>query len=345
MTNRNFSSTTLAHAGYLPLLQKHLESIDKAAHNFNSKNDTRLVHYLLVNKCDCKNMIDKVFNICSRVKNIDVKIFTTPKSLTIAQSRNFLFKKTKEDFVIFWDVDILVDKSYFNNLQNIIKNVSDKTKAIAGGLGGFKISYWGHPEFLMDLFAYYGKIETTPKMTKLDLSLYTSLNKKLTKLSGCYSSYLSGCNQIIHRDMHRFHGGFDEKYWGAEDRVMAYTVQNQGYKILFAPNCHVRHMYNFTLKDILKRKRNHGYYSAMFRGQFRESDYKPQSGLKKWIKSLFSIVYPAKTFRKNPKLFIYHFIIFWPYLCGSLLFHIEKNFTNIKAYKSEFSDFSFSSNF
>ncbi len=301
----------------------------------NIKNQLQIKILLSYAKSDNDKKYFK--EILEKFPNMDIQYFVVNKRLTCAEARNYLFQQTSTEWCIFFDADVILSKNYFvefNSILNDQKNL-DNVRAFAGGMGAWGASDWGYNEYLMDMYAYYGKA-TGINVKKIDLTDYAALlNQKepnYKKLNMLKTYYLQGYNQVIHSSMYIEHGGYDDSYFGAEDREMGARIYSLGYEIKLAPKMLVYHYFNFSRNDICRRKYSHGYYSAKFRGKYRNLDVVSyERGWVKWVKYFSTLILVPKTFRSWNK-YKYYQLAFWTYFFGSVIYNAEKA-TGFKLFK------------
>lgn len=330
---KSYSVCTIVHPAFLRLLETHIISIEKAA--IKIKNQLPIKILLSYAKSDNDKKYFK--EILEKFPYMDIEYFTVDNRLTCAQARNFLFHKISTEWCIFFDADVILAVNYFVELNNILKDHKnlDNVKAFAGGMGTWGTSDWGYNEYLMDMYAYYGKAAGI-NVKKIDLANYVAfLNQKepnYEKLNMLKTYYLQGYNQVIHSSMYLEHGGYDDSYFGAEDREMAARIYNLGYEIKLAPKMLVYHYFNFSRNDVCRRKYGHGYYSAKFRDKYRNLDIASyERGWIKWMKYFSTLILIPKTFRSWNKYKYYQWA-FWTYLFGSIIYNAEK-VTGLKLFK------------
>lgn len=338
--NNDFSVNLILHKGFLKFLPDCLNSISNSQDAYQK---TVQVNLLFSNY---ESDLDEVYiqELADKFGNLDLKLFFNKDKLTIAQARNYLASQSDAKWLVFWDVDIRPDPQFFCSLETAIAKVgnSDNIAGIAGGIGTWHNSEWGYFEYLMDMYAYYGKIDSV-SIGSIDLGNPAHFKKIVidrdTGGKYPYISYFQGFNQIVKKEVLEEIGNFDPSFWGAEDRELAARMICSGYRIIFVYDCLVEHYYNFTLGDIAKRKIAHGFYSSKFRRKFK-SHAKYPLGINKWIRYFLTLFFPPVTFRKSPKHYVYYQVAFWTYLFGSIKYHFNSLFTS----KIVYSDYSFADN-
>jgi hypothetical protein len=295
----------ITHPAFNFLLDNHLESLSIAQKEFGKFIE---IHLILSN-VNSKEDIYRVKKILKKYKYLHVNFQIVYKKLTCGEARNYLIKYFDKEWGVFFDTDVVLHKSYFVNLIKVLSNIElnfPSTKGIAGGIGFYNESRIGKYEHLMDLYAYYGKIQNPEvDFNKIDLNNYISIkgaiNINLYSLEYEILTYLQGFNHIIHKDILEI--GYDDNFFGAEDREISGKIISLGYEIRLAPNCLVYHYYNFSWTDIIRRKYGHGYYSAMFRKKYSQLN-KFDRGFKKWSKYTISLFAPPQCFRTRYGVFL-----------------------------------------
>lgn len=318
-----FQANVIVHPSFLHTLEKHLQSIERAQKAYQKVVKVNV----LLSYCNSTSAKKTFIELIDSFHNLNVSYYVEKERFTCAKARNYLFKISSSEWSIFFDADVLVDRSYFQNLKRVIDTIDQrKVKAIAGGMGTWGTTPEGYCEYLMDMYAYYGKAEGI-SINSVDLNNYAAeYSEKIPNydlFTGRPTYYLQGYNQIVHRDMYLNYGGYDSDYFGAEDREMAGKIVSKGYEIKLFPELLVYHYFNFSIADIARRKYGHGYYSAKFRSKYKYLKHiRYAGGLSKWIKYFFSLFYPPRTFRQFPG-YLYYLFAFWTYLAGSVSFRLE----------------------
>ncbi len=328
-----YSVCTIVHHAFLDLLEKHLESLEDALAGVHTQVPIKLLLSYYKTDLEEQNFI----NIISKHPKLDIQHFTLVQRLTCAEARNYLFQHISTDWCVFFDSDVTLSKEYFIELDRVLSSTHNLTdiKALAGGMGTWGTTDWGYNEYLMDMYAYYGKAEGID-IKKLDLTKYaTTLNEEMpdySQLSMRKMHYLQGYNQIVHRTMYTDYGGYDNSYFGAEDREMAARIYNNGFEIRLVPQLLVYHYFNFSRNDVCRRKYGHGYYSAKFRDKYRNLKLiYYERGWLKWLKYFGTLFFVPVTFRSWNRYKYYQWA-FWTYFFGSAIYNAEK-VTGLKLFK------------
>jgi cellulose synthase/poly-beta-1,6-N-acetylglucosamine synthase-like glycosyltransferase len=320
-----YTVCTIVHPAFLPMLKGHLESIEVA----QRATQLEIPIKLLLSYCKTPSDHEAFTDVIKDFPTLKIESFVHKERLTCAEARNYLFSQVNTDWCVFFDADVLLQSDYFKELNKALASLNDnpKVKAIAGGMGAWGLSAWGYNEYLMDMYAYYGKIEninikdldlnTLVVTPDLPINSFSILNLRKTY-------YLQGYNQIIHKTMYTEHGGYDNSYFGAEDREMAARIYSLGFEIRLVPYAMVCHYFDFSKQDVARRKYGHGYYSAKFRDKYRDLHILHyERGFKKWFKYFLTLVKPPKTFRSWNSYKYYQFA-FWTYFFGSFIYNLEK---------------------
>ncbi|MEK6858241.1 MAG: hypothetical protein AABX39_06665, partial [Nanoarchaeota archaeon] len=162
---------------------------------------------------------------------INFVLKSTSAKSSIGASRNAVFWLGKAEYSIFLDADVILEKDYFDNLDKCIRKYCSAS-GFAAGIGTSHCSKYGILEGAMDLIAYLRNLDLAKKdfdkmMYSLSFSdlilgrekiFYNAAKKVLKKYEGVQTRAFQGFNQIIKRkDLEKL-GGFDEKFWSAEDR-------------------------------------------------------------------------------------------------------------------------------
>lgn len=337
----------ILHPPYIRYLREHLTSIKKALGN------RKVEIHLVFSRVRSDTEVEEVENIIANV-GLPIDLIRTEQPFTAGQARNEVFVRTKSKWVVFYDVDVILDPGYFDELEKLLESYGNEEsiKAMAGGIGLSESTVWGIYESYMDLNAYLGKLGKNANEYK---TLYDGLEKEfevphksdvkvqkefwenlmgyLKIYEGKEIGYLQGFNQIIHRDVLEELGGFDPGYVSAEDREIAARIRKNNWKVIFTPSILVFHSYKFTLSDIKRRKILHGIWSERFRYDYAKyGDIVPQYSFKKWFKFAISCINPPFLFKSISGRF-YYIYVFFAYHKGTSMFRksIKRNPSSIKA--------------
>ena len=125
---------------------------------------------------------------------------------------------------------------------------------------------------------------------------YSETKAKLMGYEGKQIRAFQGFNQIVKKEDLDEVGGFDEKFWSAEDRELGVRFLRKNKKIIFTPSIWAEHNYEFKLQDILKRKRIHGWWYGELRRKY--PDEKSLIMKKsRWLKNFIRFINPPEPFR------------------------------------------------
>mgnify|MGYP001568524265 CR=1 FL=1 len=314
---------TIVHPPYFKFLDGHLDSIKHSLGERTNK------VYLLSTQTE-KSDQSKLESIVSGSK-IDVTLESTPEKSTIGSSRNRIFRKGNSDWAVFLDADIMVNGDYFENLEGCIEKYGKHASGLAGGIGTSDSSRFGLYEGAMDLRVYLRNLNISreefeylnQRLNFQDLALgneiefYRRAREALKGYEGQSTTAFQGFNQIIKREDLEGLGGFDERFWSAEDRELGLRFNREGKKIVFTPSIWVNHDYNFNLGDILRRKKIHGVWYGELRRKFPEEE-KLQMGARRWGRNFMRSFNPPEPFRGIDGR-VYFTLAFLTYMSSSIL--------------------------
>ncbi|MBL7059301.1 glycosyltransferase [Candidatus Pacearchaeota archaeon] len=326
----------LTHPPYFKFLKQHLESIDYALGDRNTP-----VYLLAVKTSDEEET--QLRNILKEV-DLPLELKVEKEGVTIGKSRNLLSSQGNSDWAIFLDSDTRICEDYFEQLENTIGIYGKTSDAFAGGIGTLESSKYGLYEGIMDLRVYLDKLkiprqEFNQLLDSFDYDLlingnekkfYTSVKEKLSHLTGKETFALQGFNQVIKRETLTELGGFAENLWSAEDREMALRLNALGKTVTFIPQLWIDHLYDFSLKDIMRRKKIHGRWYAQIYREENEDYLTDLPVLKLLIEKLARSLKPHKPFNRNLNGRIYSAVATFCYVGSFMKSQIEAGFTKIK---------------
>lgn len=265
----------------IPLHRMHLKIFDETFESLlNAKIKEIDYNFIIVlNGHTSKNIHSKYLDNPEK-DNIKLIKYDDEKSVPGARNIGFKFVDTKT--VIFLDADIIVPKYFFKHLKKYLSLLDQKSY-----IGG-----------LCPLLAVNKNIESgLQKYENLEgiRSVNSYKRKKYIKLFG-------GFCIVIKSSVFKEIGGFDESFICSEDRELAASVYEAGYKILCMPDIEMVHVDPSSYKNIIKRKRWHAIGNAQlaikhpgdFDGSYLE-----------WILLLF-----GKPFQLAP-FDIYSYLYYW----------------------------------
>lgn len=145
----------------------------------------------------------------------------------VSAARNNIFRHAKGEIIAYTDSDCEVDKNW---LSKLIEPFSDPLVGAVTGKTIFK---------------------TDQRVTSLLRSL--DISKRYQK-RGKYVALANGTNCAIKKSVLEQIGGFDPKWYHAEDTEVSYRILNLGYKIYFEPNALVYHVPEGDWKVFLKKR-------------------------------------------------------------------------------------------
>lgn len=345
-TEVQFSIGTIMHPSFLGLLDQHLSSLSRAQAAYPLQ--VRIV--LLLSFISSPLQAKKAQAIIDKYSDLDTVLVTVNERLTCGAARNIIQTRMNTPWKVFLDVDVAVSPTYFQILKSHLVHLGEtqaNTKAVGGGIGCFGETPIGLYECLMDLYSYYGKaraehIDRERFNFKALVARQHHENAAISAYSGAYLTYLQGFNHILHEDVFKL-GGYDEAFFGAEDREMAGKIIAAGYDIVLIPECLVYHYYHFTTLDILRRKYGHGYYSAMFRRKYASLGKYP-TGLRMWTLYSLSLLKPPKTFQ-SPLGYLYYFLAYCGFTAGTLMFYLQSRMEGRRIFRFNYSAYTFTRRF
>lgn len=323
---------TICHSAYIKHLKEYLSSLKKAI------KDEGYITYLLNSQMG-EGDVKKVNEIAQEVGLEGLVVINTSEHLSIGAARNKIFNLSNTEWTVFFDADITVSHTYFEDLKTFLQVYeSSKVAAIAGTLTIKNPSRFGIYEGLMDIIAEVGKIDRINKkiyenvLDKInfsvknlnnsnDIQFWQRFYENFEIYEGKKINHLQGANLILNKCVKKNLGGFDESFGVAEDRDLAARIILSGYDILFAPKLFVMHNYNMPLFQILKRKMFHAKCMEQFLGKYG-SDAKSYT-LKDWFNYALSATNPPSPFN-NLLGRIYYFTSFIVYSGTSFLNHQYK---------------------
>lgn len=342
ISEERFGVATILHPQFMEMLDEHLASLSAAQTRHRHKVDITL----LLSYVTDPRQVDDAKSHLARHSALSARLVVSGDRLTCASARNLVKAHTRTPWVVFLDVDVTVNADYFRALDATLRSLPSarpRARAIAGGLGCRGATRAGEFEYLMDLYAYYGKVEDERlRSPEFDLRACASFDDDvpaaLLRHSWAPATYLQGFNHILHTEA--FDDlGYDDRFFGAEDREIAGRVITAGYEIVFVPQCMVSHYYGFNLGDIARRKYGHGYYSAMFKDKYAASRLY-NSGARMWVPYALSMLYPPKTFR-GAQGWLYYVYAFWCFGVGGAVFRVQALLPRLRVFRFDYSDYSF----
>jgi len=280
----------------IPVCISHIKYVDRCLHSlFRNKHLNKSEIILVVSECK-RNL-----KTLGKYKNI--KIVTSERKLSPAEARNLGIRESCGKWLIFLDVDCIVNRNYISQILATIKN-NPNINSITGEVVPQKISN------------IWQKFEGTEHKKAFQKYVYSLEGKK-------YSKVLKGANCIIKRKLLEKHRGFDEKYPSAEDRELGSRLFLSGNRILFEPKIKVMHMYHKSLSKIIKRhvwhsignSLNYVNHPEIFNHPFKGIINYILDGIKKYCKRKASISF-----------IFYRFSIGIPYLFVFTLYYIKNRF-------------------
>ncbi|MCA9307900.1 hypothetical protein KC980_00135 [candidate division WWE3 bacterium] len=327
MKDAKIKVNLIVHPAYTMFLDSFLNHIEVALRHANRENCPISI---LLSYCQNPKKSKEFRDIVSNHNNLNITTYIESERMTCGGARNYLFSKEPAEWNIFTDVDILFHKNYFVEVLNCIKKLETENRTdvmgLAGGIGCWGDTKWGYYEYLNEMKAYYGKADTCKEMTQYKEFAIIFPNTNIGILENLqknkYIKYFQGYNQILHKKVLTNLGGFDSKFFGAEDREVAARILHHKGKIIFIPQALVYHYFRFTLRDILRRKYGHGYYSAKFRNTYSKMGLY-ETGFRKWRKILSTLIVIPLDYRTLLGV-IYYIPSTMCYFIGSLTFNIEK---------------------
>lgn len=255
-----------------PPFFKYLPELLKSLRN-NSAGSVKL-YSSLTNSVDSRKL-KSILKKYYFKNNLDLKISSSPS--TIAKSRTMMAKKCSSDWVVFIDSDIILEKSYFSNLKKILPSLDSDVVAIAGGIDINLSTKYGFWEGYGDMKVYYnGVLDTDKSALSFVNKGVNSIRENVLSLKNKNTKYLQGFNHILRKSYLEKNSFYDLTFWSAEDREMACAIRSKNYKIVLYPELLVFHNYTFSLRDIMRRKRIHGYWYTKLRKKYPREDLVPQ---------------------------------------------------------------------
>ena len=283
----SYDIVIITHPPFFKYIPDLLKSI-----NLNNAKSIKLFSSLTNNSDanEIRSLIKKNYN----KNNLDLIISSKPS--TIAKSRTQMAKKCTGDWIVFIDSDIILNKEYFPTLEKIIPSLKKNTVAIAGGIDINLSTKYGFWEGYADMRVYYNGVLDS-KYNFDPFSITKSLRSNLKKFSGCETKYLQGYNHVIKRSFLKKISYYDVKFWSAEDREMACNIRSKGFSIQLFPELAALHNYNFSLRDIIRRKRIHGYWYTRLRKKYPDENLVPQLTTKLVFRFVKTLIFGHRKFR------------------------------------------------
>lgn len=153
-------------------------------------------------------------------------------------ARNNGLKNAKNEIVAYTDSDCEVSRDW---ARNIVKHFEDPSVGAVTGKTIFRTD-----------------TTCTSYVRSLDIEERNARRKK-------YTSLANGPNSAFRRSLLSGIGGFNPRWYHAEDTEVSYRVWEEGYKIVYEPNAVVYHVPENDWKDFLrKRYRDAKAFTRMF---------------------------------------------------------------------------------
>jgi cellulose synthase/poly-beta-1,6-N-acetylglucosamine synthase-like glycosyltransferase len=160
------------------------------------------------------------------VKGYSVELISQAKRGASAARNNGL-RRAKNEIVAYTDSDCEVSKGW---LRNIVKHFKDPEIGAVTG---------------RTVFATNGRC--TSYVRSLDIEERNNRRRR-------YTSLANGPNSAFRRDLLLKIGGFDPKWYHAEDTEVSYKIWKEGYKIAYEPSAVVDHVPEGNWTDFLRKR-------------------------------------------------------------------------------------------
>lgn len=173
-----------------------------------------------------------------------VSLIRFKRNLGFADAYNRAVKMVENEFVVFLNNDVEVDRGWVRELRSLIER-SPKQVAACGS----KILLYDH----RDLVNHAGG-KLVPIGGGLDIGLMSSEKEKNSgpRPVGC----VSGASMIVRRDVFLKLGGFDADFFAYfEDVDFCWRAWLSGYRVLFIPSSRVYHKLSATMGPFLTPQR------------------------------------------------------------------------------------------
>lgn len=165
------------------------------------------------------------------IKKYPVILINQPNQGASAARNNGL-NHAKSEIIAYTDSDCVVARDW---LKNLIKHFDDPE---VGAVTGQTI-------FATDNHC-------TSWVRSLDIEERNNSRKKYTRLA-------NGPNSAFRRDLLKKIGGFNPKWFHAEDTEVSYNIWKEGFKIIYEPNAIVHHVPENNWRKYLKKRYRDAY--------------------------------------------------------------------------------------
>jgi GT2 family glycosyltransferase len=265
---------TLTHPGYLPQTERHLRSLIDAI------GERKYGVKLFINNATDES-ITWTNEIVSRLNYSNIVVSYTKENLSTAAARNRIVANLDSEFIFFSETDTFVSPVFFSQLENYARDPRFwDAHAYLGGVGIESYTVLGYWEGVMDIVVLLSGLSSVRARAFFQIhwgeitNAYfspTHLPEILDSFALEESRYLQAFNMLIRRDALNLVGGFDERFFSADDREISEALRVYGLKILFLPQCVISHNYSFSLGRLIYRKVCHGFWGYHKRRKYQVS--------------------------------------------------------------------------
>jgi cellulose synthase/poly-beta-1,6-N-acetylglucosamine synthase-like glycosyltransferase len=160
------------------------------------------------------------------IRNYPVVLISQEKKGASA-ARNIGLRKAENEIIAYTDSDCEVSRSW---LKNLVKHFEDRGVGVVTGKTIFRTDR-----------------SCTSYVRSLDIEERNAMRRR-------YTSLANGPNSAFRRDLLSSIGGFNPRWYHAEDTEVSYRVLGRGYKIVYEPKAVVYHAPENNWRDFLRKR-------------------------------------------------------------------------------------------
>ncbi len=196
------------------------------------------------------------------------KVIKSKTNIGYAKANNQALRKTKGDYILFLNSDVIINKINFEKLLDYLDEKPEigaltvKIKLPDGSID--PASHRGFPT-LWNSFCYFFKIEKLFGRLPLIGKIFGGYHLTHLNLNTIHEvDSISGAFYLTRREILKKIGGFDEDFFMyGEDIDLSFRIKKLGYQIIYYPLFEVTHLkYASGLKKNKKEVEKH-FYNAM----------------------------------------------------------------------------------
>jgi glycosyltransferase involved in cell wall biosynthesis len=199
-------------------------------------------------------------------RNKKILLINNQHNLGLAASRNVGTQDARADILVYTDDDCRAEKDW---LQNILDAFDDKNvDGVGGMIVPFKTDHWLLRYYnLNNPLAHLGIEVKKSNSLFYRLTLYIARSLRLNRLPSDNTILYSivGANMSMRVSVYNKLGGFnpDFKFGGEEEEFWSrYFDLQTGHKLLYEPHAIIKHDYEASYKDALRRNYKYGIGNA-----------------------------------------------------------------------------------